>query len=61
MTRRCDLPRLRFNIAILIVTALVTGGCGQVNSDGKLNPGGCDGPNKYSVDAQPNGGNDAGS
>jgi hypothetical protein len=32
---------------------LATGGCNQCNSDGKLNPGGCDGPNSLDPDADP--------
>ncbi len=48
--------RLGFNTALLTISLFATGGCA---TEGKF-PGGCDGP-KYSVDAQPNGGNDAGS
>ena len=44
--------RLMFNLGLLVATLLATG-CGQVNKEGKLNPGGCDGPNKYDVDAAP--------
>ena len=42
-----------FNLALFVATVAMTGGCGQFNKEGRLNPGGCDGPNSYSVDAAP--------
>ncbi len=44
--------RLMFNLALLVTTLLATG-CGQFNKEGKFNPGGCDGPNSYDLDAAP--------
>ncbi|MBP9088733.1 MAG: hypothetical protein KBG15_21595 [Kofleriaceae bacterium] len=41
------------NLVLFVATAVATSGCGQFNKEGKLNPGGCDGPNKYDIDAGP--------
>ena len=44
--------RLLGNLVLFIATMVATG-CGQFNKEGKFNPGGCDGPNSYDVDAAP--------
>jgi hypothetical protein len=51
MTRRRS--RRSFTLTLFLAVLLATGGCNQCNSDGKLNPGGCDGPNSLDPDADP--------
>ncbi len=47
------LKRLRYQTILFVLALLLSGGCGQTDANGNFNPGGCDGPNKISVDAQP--------